>query len=156
MKFSRILFFFWGGVIPNLNLLKNITRPGVARAVLQTALWLIDLVSKWWFVKISKKTQRHIALSKRTEKVKNKLKKKFRAYVFFCGEVFLTTVTPVTSVKQTKNKNKTKNYFLSTFKRAIWHIWQTFCDSCVVFHLLLDKVVKLVGGGSVINGAYPV
>ena len=30
-----------------------INRPGVAGAVLQTALWLINSVTHWWFVEIS-------------------------------------------------------------------------------------------------------
>ena len=29
-------------------------------------------------------------------------------------------------------------------------------QACFILQTILDKVVKLVGGGSVINGAYPV
>ena len=40
--------------------------------------------------------------------------------------------------------------------RVMRHMSRVTCHFFFFFFFFLDKVVKLIGGGSVINGAYPV
>ena len=111
--------------LENLNgILFN--RPGVAGAVLQTPLLLINSLIKSWFVKISL-WHRH-------------------AQMVEIG-AFNHKINYITIFQEIPNLQGHQNCITASRVTAILLNGWIF---------LLDKVVKLVGGGSVINGAYPV
>ena len=113
------------------NVLRIINRPGVAGALLRTPSWTIKSVCQWAFS--SKSSKYHKSQTVRARNLK-----------------FWGNVHPPQYV----------TWHMSRFMCHMSHV--TCCMSCVICHMylssssFLDKLVKLIRGGSVFNGAYPV
>ena len=110
-------------------------RPGVAAAVLQTALWLIDSLSDP-LVKISSKHSQSPTGRARKLKVWEN-----------CHVPCVTCHLSCVSCQVSRVTCHMSFFFSSFFIQKI--------NIKKILKNKLDNVVELVGGGSVINGAYP-
>ena len=109
-------------------------RPGVAGALLQTPPSLINSVIQWWFVEIYSKWY-----NSQTIRAKE-LKFGVNVHLPKCVACHVSHVTCHVSC-------------------VTCHVSHVMCHmshvTCKIF-FYSDKVVRLIGGGSVINEAYPV